>query len=112
MLFYVHPIVDTQGDRLPQETELTNLQEELNEIRGVKRLGQVAAFSVGFVLALASNHYGLDFVIGLIIWIIVGTGVSIVIHSYFRKQEARIVQLMTQPKRARKTRATKKGGVH
>jgi len=78
---------------LAQEGELVYLQERLNEIRRTKRSAIVSTYIVSFILACVVNFYSIvDFTVGLIIWMIVGTGIGITIDKYYDEQKAKIMQ--------------------
>jgi len=82
---------------LSEAAKLVYLQEKLNGIRRTKRTTIVTTYIASFFLAFLWNFYlEFDFTIGLVIWIIVGTGIGITIDKYYEVKKARIMQQIKQ----------------
>lgn len=81
------------GVFLDKERELVYLQEKLNEVRRAKTTAIVSTYIIFFFLGFVVQFYfEIDFIVGLIIWIIAGTGISLTINWYYDEQKARIMQ--------------------
>jgi len=81
---------------LAEQAQLFLLENRLKEIKSVKRNYIILTFVVATSIIISWTLRGYDFIVGWIIWMILGPTVSEIFQYYYGKKEAEVIWQIQQ----------------